>query len=156
MTDLIHIKPHHFVDILTTYGGGQAVYAPHPYGHAQHTVAAQLHADHGVLIEIELGADDICAPCAHNIDGECDDVIDVSFRPRAPSLKIEYNLLIDRRWCKRLDLKQGDRLTATALAERIRDRAGDLVDIYPEMPAEGTAQRTIKLSKGISKYLGSS
>jgi hypothetical protein len=153
---MIRIKPHHFVDILTTYGGGQAVYAPHPYGHAQHTVAAQLHTDHDCLLEIELGADDICAPCAHNIEGQCDDVIDVSFRPRAPSLKREYNLLIDRRWCKRLDLKQGDRLRAAELAARIRDRAGDLADIYPEMPAQGTAQRALKLINGISKYLGGS
>jgi hypothetical protein len=60
MNDVLYIKPHHFVDILTAYGAGQATFAPHPYGHAQHTVAAQIHANHEVLLEIELGADDIC------------------------------------------------------------------------------------------------
>ena len=86
MTDVIHIKPHHFVDILTTHGAGQTRFAPHPYGHAQHTVAAQLYAEHDVLLEIELGADDICLPCVHNIDGLCDDTIDTSFRPTAAAM----------------------------------------------------------------------
>jgi hypothetical protein len=153
MVDLIRIKPHHFVDILTYFGAGQATFEPHPYGHAQHTVAAQLHANTRVTLEIELGADDICAPCSHNIEGVCDDTIDTSYRPQAPALKREWNLRLDRRWCRRLDLKQGDRLSARALAERIRDRAADLEDIYREMPADGTQERAAKLGKGISEYL---
>jgi hypothetical protein len=153
MTDVIHIKPHHFVDILTTYGAGQATFAPHAYGHAQHTVAAQIHANHEVLLEIELGADDICAPCVHNLDGECDDVIDTRHRPQAPPLKREWNLLIDLRWCERLDLNQGDRLSARALARRLLERAGDITDIYREMLAEGTAARSSKLNSGLVAYL---
>lgn len=153
MTDVIHIKPHHFVDILTYYGAGQVTFAPHPYGHAQHTVAAQIHAKHEVLLEIELGADDICTPCAHNLDGECDDIIDTRHRPQAPPLKREWNLLIDLRWCERLDLNQGDRLSAQALAQRLLERAGDITDIYREMPAEGTAERSSKLHSGLVNYL---
>jgi hypothetical protein len=153
MVDLVRIKPHHFVDILTYYGAGQAPFERHPYGHAQHIVAAQLHANHDLLLEIELGADDICAPCLHHVEGVCDDTIDTSYRPQAPSLKRDWNLRIDRRWCSRLGLKQGDRLSARALAERILERAGELQDIYREMPAEGTMARAAKLSNGISKYL---
>ena len=153
MTDVVRIKPHHFVDILTYYGAGQATFAPHPLGHAQHTVAAQLHADHDVLLAIELGADDICAPCARNHDGVCVDTIDTSYRPEAPTLKREWNLLIDRRWCERIDVHPGDRMTARALAQRIRERAGDITGIYREIPADGTAERMHKLSRGISNYL---
>jgi hypothetical protein len=153
MSDIIRIKPHHFVDILTYYGAGQRMFAPHPYGHAQHTVAAQLQAHHNTLIEIELGADDICAPCSHNHNGKCDDIIDTRHRPQAPSLKREWNLLIDLRWCERLDLHQGDRLSAPAFAQRLLERAGDITDIYREMPADGTAERLRKLNEGISKYL---
>jgi hypothetical protein len=154
MTDVIHIKPHHFVDILTYDGAGKTTFAPHPFGHAQHTVAAQLHANHDILVEIELGADDICAPCTHNRDGECDDVIDTSYRPQASSLKREWNLLIDLRWCKRLDLNQGDQLSARAFAQRLLERVGDITGIYREMPVDSTAQRMSKLSRGISKFLG--
>jgi len=153
MIDLIHIKPHHFVDILTYYGAGQATFAPHPYGHAQHTVAAQLHANPDILIEIELVVDDICAPRVHNQDGECDDIIDIQHRPQAPPLKREWNLLIDLRWCERLGLSQGDRLSAHSLAQRLLQKMGDITDIYREMPADGTAQRSNKLRNGLSQYL---
>jgi hypothetical protein len=141
------------VDILTYYGAGWATFDPHPYGHAQHTVAAQIHANHELLLEIELGADDICAPCIHNRDGDCDDTIDTRHRPQAPPLKREWNLIIDLRWCERLDLHQGDQMSAQALAQRILERAGDITDIYREMPVDGTAARMHRLSRGISQYL---
>jgi hypothetical protein len=153
MIDVLRIKPHHFVDILTYYGAGQATLAPHPYGHAQHTVAAQIHGNPDILLEIELGADAICTPCVHNHDGECDDVIDTRRRPQAPPLKREWNLLIDLRWCERLGLNQGDRLTAQALAQRLLDNSGDITDIYREMRADGTAERSRKLSNGLLNYL---
>ena len=154
MNDIIRIKPHHFVDILTYYGAGRTTFEPHPYGHAQHTVAAQILGEADVTLEIELGADDICQPCLHNIDGLCDDVIDTSYRPQAPSSKREWNLIIDRRWCARLGLKQGDTLSARELAERVRDLAGDITDIYREIPAERTAERMSKLKRGIQKLMG--
>lgn len=153
MGNIVRIKPHHFVDILTYYGAGTTSFDPHPFGHAQHTVAAQILCHPGILLEMELGADDICAPCMHNIAGLCDDVIDTSCRPQAPSSKREWNLLIDQRWCTRLDIGQGDRLSARALAKRIRDRAGNITDIYSEISPVPTAERMRKLNKGIAKFL---
>ena len=152
MDEIIRIKPHHFVDIVTRFGEGGA-FQPHPYGHAVHTVAERVLADRDAMLEMELGADDICAPCVHNVDGLCDDEIDTSFRPQAPSLKREWNLRIDRRWCDRLGLQQGDRLTARAFCERLRDRAGDITDIYREEPPDRTAERARKLAAGIDEFL---
>ena len=151
--DIVRIKPHHFVDILTYYGAGKTSFDPHPYGHAQHTVAAQILSHPDILLEIELGADDICTPCIHNVDGLCDDIIDTSYRPQAPSSKREWNLLIDQRWCARLGIGQGDQLSARALAERIRDRVDDITDIYCEIPPGPTAERMHKLSKGVEEFL---
>ena len=153
MKEVIYIKPHHFVDIICSFGAGNMTFEPHPYGHAVHIVAAQILANRGVLLEIESGADDICRPCRHNINGLCNDTIDTSFRPEAPSLKREYNLLIDQRWCERLKIKQGDRLTARELCERLRDCAGDIVDIYREIPTHLTAERASRLKQGIGKFL---
>jgi len=152
-SDLIRIKPHHFIDIITAFGRGQTTFEPHPYGHAVHTVAARLLRDRDALLELELGADDICAPCTHNVDGLCDDTIDTSFRPEAPSSKREYNLLIDQRWCERLGLAQGDRLTARELCQRLQDRMGDLTEIYRENPPERTTARARDLHAGIRKLL---
>jgi len=153
MKDVILIKPHHFIDIITSFGAGKITFEPHPYGHAVHIVAERVLRDRDILLEMELGADDICKPCNHNIDGICDDTIDTSFRPNAPSLKRKWNLIIDQRWCMRLQLQQGDRLTARELCERLRDSSGDITDIYREIPANLTAERTRKLKAGIKKFL---
>ncbi len=150
---VIRIKPHHFVDIITALGRGQAAFEPHPYGHAVHTVAAELFRHRDSMLEIELGADDICRPCKHNVDGLCDDTIDTSLRPAAPSSKRQYNLLLDQRWCRRLGLAQGDRLTARELCRRIHQRAGDIIDLYRETPAGPTAERARDLRAGIERFL---
>ena len=149
---MIRIKPHHFIDILADVGRGQTVFEPHPYGHAVHTVAARILAEPDVLLEMELGADDICARCVHNVGGLCDDTIDTSFRPDAPASKREWNLLVDRRWCERLALAQGDRLSARAFARRLAASMGDITDIYREIPPERTAARARDIQAGIESF----
>jgi len=150
---MIAIKPHHLVDILTAFGEGRTDPQPHPYGHAVHSVTKEILANRDVLLRMEFGADDICLPCCHNIDGLCDDTIDISFRPSAPKSKRVYNLLMDERWAERLGIRQGQRLTAREFCALIRDRAGDISDIYAEMPAASTAERQEKLEKGVAKFL---
>ena len=135
---MIAIKPHHFVDIITVFGDGRTSDEPHPFGHALHLVSREVLGNRDVQLRMELGADDICAPCRHNINGLCDDVIDTSYRPDAPKSKREWNLIIDLRWCGRLGIKQDDRMAARQLCEIIRERAGDITDIYREIPAART------------------
>ena len=151
---MLAIKPHHFVDILTGLGDGRTDPEPHPFGHAVHTVTRQLMADPELELRLDLGADDICAPCRHNRGGLCVDVIDVSFRPEAPASKRAWNLRIDQRWCARLGVVHGDRMTARQLAARIDARAGEIADIYREEPTERTAQRQARLRRGLDTYLG--
>ena len=157
MGDTIRIKPHHFIDIVSAFGRGQRTFEAHPYGHAVHTVSERLLDDRDAMLEMDLGADDICEPCKHNVDGLCDDTIDTSFRPDAPSSKREYNLLIDQRWCERLGLAQGDRLGAREFCERLgetlRARDWDMTDIYCELPAERVAERVPHLRAGIDLFL---
>ena len=154
MEPSIRIKPHHFIDIVTSIGAGQTVFEPHPYGHAVHSVSDRVWSDRQTMLEMELGADDICAPCVHNANGLCTDTIDTSYRPEAPSSKREWNLIIDRRWCDRLGISEGDRLSAVTFCERLRERAGDLTEIYREIPSEMTAERQRKLEQGIARFLG--
>ncbi|OGV60769.1 MAG: hypothetical protein A2283_14700 [Lentisphaerae bacterium RIFOXYA12_FULL_48_11] len=151
---MISIKPHHFVDILTAFGDGCTDPKPHPYGHAVHSVTKEILANHYVSLRMEFGADDICLPCCHNVNGLCDDTIDVSFRPKAPKSKREYNLLMDQRWAERLGIQQDDILTAHEFCLRVRDRAGDISDIYRETPVDRTAERQKKLQLGVTKFLG--
>lgn len=150
---MISIKPHHFIDIITSFGTGQRTFQPHPYGHDVHTVSQQILNDSDTLLEMELGADDICAPCIHNINGSCDDTIDISFRPQAPRSKKDWNLLIDQRWCERLGIRQGDRFSACDFCQKIREKMGDITDIYREVPADRTIKRQANLIKGLDFYL---
>jgi len=151
---MIVIKPHHFVDIIRTLGDAQGEFRPHPYGHDVHAVAAKVLADCDVMLQMELGADDICQPCIHNIDGVCDDTIDTSFRPLAPRTKQAWNLLIDQRWCDALGLAGGDRLTASQFCERLRQNLGQMEDIYREVPFERVAARAETTRRGIAKCVG--
>ena len=150
---MIRIKPHHFVDVLRFLGRGRTAFEPHPYGHAMHAVARELVENRDSVLAIELGADDVCLPCRHNAGGLCDDTIDTSFRPQAPSSKREYNLRIDRRWCERLGLKPGDRIGARDLCRRLREVGDDLADVYCELPPERTAERAAELRAGVEEYL---
>ncbi len=151
---MIIIKPHHFIDIMRTLGDEQGEFKPHPYGHDVHAVAAKLLADRDMMLQVELGADDICKPCVHNVDGICDDTIDTSFRPLAPRSKQTWNLLIDRRWCKVLGLAGGDHLTAREFCERLRRNLDCMADIYREVPPERVVARAERLRHGIEKYVG--
>ena len=150
---MIRIKPHHFIDIVRDFGRGQTTFEPHPYGHAVHTVAQAVLDDPDVVLEMELGADDICAPCIHNINGLCDDTFDTSHRPEAPTSKREWNLLIDQRWCERLGLEQGARLSARQFCQLLRDRMGDITPIYREVPPERTAERAGDIARGMDGLL---
>jgi hypothetical protein len=153
MGDAIPIKPHHFIDIIRDYGAGVRTFKPHPYGHLVHVVAERVTADPDVLLVMELGADAICEPCVHNIDGLCDDTIDTSQRPKAPTSKRKYNLLLDERWCERLGLKEGDRLTAREFCRRLIDLPGDFTSTYAEEPEDDTAARERDVRTGAAQLL---
>ena len=153
MEGVIRIKPHHLVDVITSIGAGARTFRPHAYGHAVHTVSKKVLSEPDVQAVMELGADDICQPCIHNIGGLCDDTIDTSFRPEASSSKREYNLMLDERWCEKLELKQEDSLTVRRFCELLRERAEDITGIYREMPEERTAERKRNLEKGIEVLL---
>lgn len=153
MPQVIRIKPHHFVDIITSFGAGQRTFEPHAYGHGVHSVSERVLRDRDAMLEMETGAADICVPCIHNIDGLCHDTIDTSYRPDAPTSKREWNLIIDGRWCDRLGVRQGDRLSARQFVERLRDLAGDIADIYREEPGHRTADRWRNLQEGVSFFL---
>jgi len=153
MGETIRIRPLHFVDIICDYGAGTEEFLPHPYGHAVHTVANAMLKDRGRPLEITLDPDDVCIPCVHNVNGLCDNVIDRSFRPTAPVLMRDWDLLINQRWCGRLDIAEGDRLTAHELCMRLRDRAGDITELFPEIIDDRIATKAKNMREGIRKFL---
>jgi len=101
------LRPHHLVDILSDHGNG-VEYTPHPYGHALHSVAAQVLTDPTVEIEFVLAADDICAPCRHlQPDGKCDDILS---QLKEPLSKQAYNDRLDSDLFSYLGMMPGMRM----------------------------------------------
>jgi len=154
MNDVIRIRPLHFVDIICDYGSGVDEFQPHPYGHAVHTVANRMIRDKETLLEITLEPDDVCIPCVHNVNGVCDNVLDRSFRPSAPPMMRDWDFLINTRWCERLGIAEGDRYTARELCERLRDRAGDITELFPEFTDNRATVKAKNLAAGVKKFLG--
>jgi len=147
---MIRIKPHHFLDLLRDLGAGDPFVSPPGYGHAVPQVAAALETDPDVVLELTVGIDDICTPCAHNVDGRCADTIT---RDEPPVSKDEYNRRLDERWFARLGLCEGERLTARELCRLARDRMGDMRTLYLERDETDTVARQENVRKGIAKFL---
>ena len=156
MIDNIKIKPHHFIDIITSFSADSIILEPHDYQHNVHSISRTILENRNALLEIDLGADDICKPCIHNTDGVCDDILDISNRPEVPRLKREWNLILDKRWCKRLKIDRGEIISVLEFCELLEDGSNNLLEIYKENNRENTIQREVNLKKGLKKYLSSS
>ena len=156
MNNIIKIKPHHFIDIITSFSADNVVLEPHYYNHNVHSITQAILENRDRLLEIDLGADDICEPCMHNMAGICDDVLDISNRPKVPPLKREWNLILDKRWCKRLKIDQGAKISVLDFCALLEDGSNNLLEIYRENKKKHTIEREINLKKGLKKYLRSS
>lgn len=138
-------RPHHLVDIIAQYGAGQP-FQPSDYGHAVHTVAAQVIADPGVMIEFGIGADDICAPCRHLVNGVCDDVIRTFDPPRS---KHEYNDALDQRLLNLLGMTEGETMSFGEFVALLRSHLGELG--ICAHPGETPADKLERVSRGLKK-----
>ena len=155
MNKSIKIKPHHFIDVITSFSEEELLLKPHKYQHHVHSVTKEIIENRDLILEIELNDDDICQSCIHNIKGICDDTLDISNRPEVPSLKREWNLILDKRWCKRLNLEQGVKISVSDFCELLKEGSNNLLEIYKENDKENTAKREINLKIGLQKYLTS-
>ncbi|MEN6545460.1 MAG: DUF1284 domain-containing protein [Armatimonadia bacterium] len=139
-------RPHHLIDIITQYGAGSP-FEPCSYGHAVHTVAAEVIANPDVLIEFGIGADDICAPCVHLVNGRCDDLIRC-FDP--PVSKHEYNDDLDQRVLRFLGMQEGEVMTFRQYTQVLRGHLDGLAELCSH-PGEEPQEKHQKLAQGLEK-----
>ena len=143
----LELRPHHLLDIISDYGHG-IHYQPHEYGHALHTVAAQILGQLDQEVTFVVAADAICQPCRHlQADGQCDDVL----RQLAePVLKQTYNDDLDRRLWPHLGLDTGNRMTVRQFLLRVRQRVPGIETICTH-PGEEQADRLAGLQQGLKR-----
>jgi hypothetical protein len=141
----MRLRPHHLLDILNKFGHGLQ-FTPHPYGHALHTVAAQVLADLDLEVEFVLGADAICQPCRYlQPDGLCADVL--RRLPEMPS-KQAYNDALDQRLFTYLQIEPGARMTVRAFIERLNAHVPGIEAICTH-PGEKQEERLRGLQEGL-------
>ena len=141
------LRPPHLIDIVTDHGHGTE-FGPHPYGHALHTVAAQVLSDPDVQIEFVLGADDICAPCCHLQPGDrCDDVLSQLAEPVS---KQAYNDALDSRLFPYLEMQPGAHLTMQEFLVKLEERVPGIEQVCAH-PGEEQADRLEGLRQGLRR-----
>ena len=141
---VMRLRPHHLIDIITDYGHGRR-FAPHPYGHAVHSVAQRIVDDPDIEIEFVLRADDICSPCCHlQADGQCDDVLR-QLDPPVP--KQDYNDELDRQLFERLDIAPGARMRVSEFLTLLQMRTPG-IELLCAHPGETKDQRLDGLQRG--------
>lgn len=140
-------RPHHLIDIVAGIGGG-AQFRPHAYGHAVHIVAETVIADPGVQVTFVVGADDICEPCVHLVDGRCDDVLS---RLDPPISKQDYNDDLDRRLLEFLGISEGQTMPFREYLAIIREKFEGIEEICAH-PGEEPSGRRERLDRGLSEF----
>jgi hypothetical protein len=135
------------IDIINKYGHG-IEFAPHPYGHALHSVAAQVLDNLSLEIEFVLAADDICHPCRHlQPNGICDDVLSQSVESTSKQV---YNDGLDSKLFPYLGLVPGATLTVHQFLERVNQFFPGIEKLCTH-PGEQEADRRQGLKAGLSK-----
>jgi len=144
-------RPHHLIDIICQHGAGSP-FKPHAYGHAVHTVAAEVIERPEVSIEFVVGADAICDPCVHLVYGRCDDLIKLCDPPIS---KQDYNDALDRRVLDSLGMTDGQQMTFLEYLGTLRSHLDNLRTVYshPDVLAlgEDTDRRMARLEAGLEK-----
>jgi hypothetical protein len=146
MMTTMKLRPHHLLDIITAYGDN-AEFKPSAYGHAVHTCAEIVLNHPDTEVEFIVGADFICRPCVHLVDGRCDDVVG-QLEP-APS-KQDYNDDLDRRVCAHLELAEGTVMTVREFVALVAGHYEGLPELCHH-PKEDVAGRARKLKAGLEK-----
>ena len=143
----MELRPHHVLDIVSAHGH-DAEFAPHPYGHGVHTVAAAIVADPDLEATLVVGADEICRPCKHlQPDGSCDDVLS---QLSPPISKQQYNDDLDRRLLAYLGLEAGATMTLRRYLEIVKGKVPGIETVCTH-PGRDAAKRLAGLTRGLEK-----
>jgi hypothetical protein len=148
-TNSVKIRPHHVLDILTTYGAGDPIDPP-ATGGALHTVARTIMGDPRRTLVLVVGADDVCRPCSLLKDGvQCTNVL----RQVTPNLSMQrYNDDLDRKILEYLALPEGVAMTMEDYCRIIRGRMPEITGLCTH-PGENRDQRALNLAKGLDMLL---
>lgn len=137
--ETVHIKPHHFMDIIKLHGAGIEEFVPDiNMGHDFYKVVNKIMCDPSLKLVLTMEGDDICLPCK-KCKTCCQDQI--SHIPGFKS-KDDYNKLLDRRIIELYHLQ-----------EEYYESSELIYEIWKEETAEAVDKRYALFVKGAEAYL---
>ena len=145
----VHIKPHHFMDIIKLHGAGIEEFVPDiNMGHDFYKVANKIMRDPSLKLILTVEGDDICLPCK-KYKNCCQDQI--SHIPGFKS-KDDYNKLLDRRIIELYHLQE-EYYEARSLCALYYESSELIYEIWKEETAEAVDKRYALFVKGAEAYL---
>jgi len=130
--NLIRLRPHHLLDIISSYGSGADLEAKHPWGASVADVTRRVLADIDQVAVMTAGVDAICTTCSKLVEQTC------TARLGDNLLMREYNDDLDARLFQRLHLDEGQPISIRACLRRVNE---DLPGIVALFTRGDTAQR---------------
>lgn len=145
---MLSLRPHHILDMVRNIGNGRKI-EPHPYGHLLHIITRSIIDDVNQECTLVVRNDDICGPCIHLHNGQCDDIL--------PQLtdrvsKQGYNDKLDKEILEFIELEENTIMKISDYLTLIKANIEDIVGICTH-PKEDKGIRRIGLEK-VLKILG--
>ena len=145
---MLYLRPHHILDIVRNIGNGRKL-EPHPYGHLVHVITQKIIDDSDQECTLVIRNDDICGPCIHLHNGQCDDILP-QLEERVS--KQEYNNKLDKKIIEFINVKENTSMKISDYLRIIKANLEDIAEICTH-PKEEKETRRIGLEKGL-KILG--
>jgi hypothetical protein len=142
------LRIHHFYDIIRDFGIDKPI-LPHPYGHAYHTIAEEIHQNSNIPIQLVISCDSICKGCNQLKNNSCVDII--SHR-NDYSWKEEFNNHIDNQIIKLCALNLNTIYTPITLCEFASIYIAKMEQIYFGNDINHTQNRKRNFIAGLKYY----
>jgi len=147
--EALQLRPHHILDVVTDFEPDEEPgYRPAPGENGVRTFTRMLSGGLGFPIELVVGPDFICAPCAHlRADGTCDRMLE---RHDPPEPMDAYNDRLDRRIFRYLGLSPGTVMTLGEFLVLVDERVPGIEQVCTH-PTQSREARLAGLIRGLAR-----
>ncbi len=149
----VRIKPHHLLDVYKLHGRGMYPFKPDPrFGHDFFRIGNALVEGRVTHVYFTVGADDICSPCTHKVNGVCGDAVEIGAFTR----KHDYNAYLDAELMRHLGLREDTPYAMADIPALLLKKMTPRVfaTIWRDCPSQEVEQRCEWTLRGVAHCLG--
>jgi hypothetical protein len=147
--DDLHIRVHHFYDIIRDFGINPVIEADLTYKHSYHKVADLIRLSPDLNMKIVVGIDAVCEGCIHLKNNTCDDPLTVI---PGFTFKNEYNNYLDNLILNVIETYENDNVTPKELCILAKKYIADMYTIYELASTSEIDKRKKEFIAGLKYY----